>query len=603
MKKLNGKNKKYILVTSVILTTTTISLGVATQNLARALNYHRALGKPIYDKLYNPYSILKWKILYENPYLKRHVDISTTLGATLLFTFSIAIYFYLLKKQELDSHGSARWIKESELSEMGVLSPKGKYRDGVILGRIKNGKTIIENDKTHISVIAPTRSGKGVGIIVPTLLNWQGSSLVLDLKGENWALTSGYRKNILKHKLLKFAPYSEHSISYNPLAGVRLRSSWEFKDVQIIADILTDPGVGKKRDHWEISASTFLVGMILHVLYEKHKDGEVASLGDLVDYLTSTTAPLFDRIRDLIAHEHVEDPEIFEKIYEESQREGISPKTHPIVARTAAEIINKDEKEAASIISSALATLTLFKDPIIRKNSKKVDFKVTDLMNFTSPVDLYVVIEAEAIDTLSPLVRLLLTQIIGTLCPELKDINSSPHKHRMMLMLDEFPAFGKVPLLEKALAYIAGYGMKAVIIAQALNQLKNVYGDKNTILDNCMVSVYYTPTPSDKETPQLISDILGEKTIKIKNQSSKKMGMGFDGNISENTVARKLLTPEEVRNKLSDKRNIIAFGGKYPLMGYKIRYYLEKDFLNKTKEKIEKIEGLYDCNEGVREYE
>ncbi|MGL5901383.1 MAG: type IV secretory system conjugative DNA transfer family protein, partial [Cetobacterium sp.] len=258
---------------------------------------------------------------------------------------------------------------------------------------------------------------------------------------------------------------------------------------------------------------------------------------------------------------------------------------------------------AASIISSALATLTLFKDPIIRKNSKKVDFKVTDLMNFTSPVDLYVVIEAEAIDTLSPLVRLLLTQIIGTLCPELKDINSSPHKHRMMLMLDEFPAFGKVPLLEKALAYIAGYGMKAVIIAQALNQLKNVYGDKNTILDNCMVSVYYTPTPSDKETPQLISDILGEKTIKIKNQSSKKMGMGFDGNISENTVARKLLTPEEVRNKLSDKRNIIAFGGKYPLMGYKIRYYLEKDFLNKTKEKIEKIEGLYDCNEGVREYE
>ena len=215
-------------------------------------------------------------------------------------------------------------------------------------------------------------------------------------------------------------------------------------------------------------------------------------------------------------------------------------------------------------------------------------------MNFTTPVDLYVVVEAEAIDTLSPLVRLLLTQIIGTLCPELKDINSSPHKHRMMLMLDEFPAFGKVPLLEKALAYIAGYGMKAVIIAQALNQLKNVYGDRNTILDNCMVSVYYTPTPSDKETPQLISDILGEKTIKVKNQSSKKMGVGLDGNISENSMGRRLLTPEEVRNKLSDKRNIIAFGGKYPLMGYKIRYYLEKYFLDKTKEKVEKIEGLYD---------
>ncbi|MGL4788349.1 MAG: type IV secretory system conjugative DNA transfer family protein [Cetobacterium sp.] len=594
MKRLDKKTKKKLLVIIVIFSMVTFSLSVATQNLAKALNYHTALGKPLYKKLYNPYSILKWKVLYKNPYLRRDVDVSTTLGASLIFSFTTIILIYLLKRQELDSHGTARWIKESELSEMGVLCKKGEYKDGVILGRTKSGKTIVENDKTHISVIAPTRSGKGVGIIIPTLLNWKESSLVLDLKGENWALTSGYRKNILKHKLLKFAPYSKDSISYNPLGGVRTGTSWEFKDVQIIADILTDPGVGKKRDHWETSASTFLVGMILHVLYEKAKEGRVAAFGDLVDYLTSTEAPLFDRLRELISHEHVRENDVFKDIYEDSQIEGIPSKTHPIVARTAAEIINKDEKEAASIISSALATLTLFKDPIIRKNTRKVDFKVIDLMNFASPVDLYVVVEAEAIDTLSPLVRLLLTQIIGTLCPELKDINSSPHKHRMMLMLDEFPAFGKVPLLEKALAYIAGYGMKAVIIAQALNQLKNVYGDKNTILDNCMVSVYYTPTPSDKETPQLISDILGEKTIKVKNQSSKKMGVGLDGNISENTMGRRLLTPEEVRNKLSDKRNIIAFGGKYPLMGYKIRYFLERYFSDKTKYKVDKIEGLYD---------
>lgn len=585
--------KKNLIIFLTIVLMITISLGLATQTLAKSLNYHRALGKPIYQKFYNPYSILKWKILHKNPYFKRETELSLTLGASLLFAFSAAIYIYLLKKIKIDSHGSARWIKEVELKEMGILSKKNEYKDGVILGRTKSGKTVIENEKTHISVIAPTRSGKGVGIIIPTLLNWKASSLVLDLKGENWALTSGFRKNRMRHKVLKFAPYSKDSISYNPLAGIRLKTSWEFKDVQIIADILTDPGVGKKRDHWETSASTFLVGIILHVLYEKEKQQEVASFGDLVDYLTSTEAPLFERLRDLILHEHTEDENLFKEIYEKSQIEGIPSKTHPIVARTAAEIINKDEKEAASIISSALATLTLFKDPIIRKNTRKVDFRVIDLMNFKTPVDLYVVVEAEAIDTLSPLVRLLLTQIIGTLCPELKDINNSPHKHRMMLMLDEFPAFGKVPLLEKALAYIAGYGMKAVIIAQALNQLKNVYGDKNTILDNCMVSVYYTPTPSDKETPQLISDILGEKTIKVKNQSSKKMGIGLDGNISENAMARKLLTPEEVRNKLGDTRNIIAFGGKYPLMGYKIRYFSEKYFSEKTKEKVEQIEGLY----------
>ena len=155
------------------------------------------------------------------------------------------------------------------------------------------------------------------------------------------------------------------------------------------------------------------------------------------------------------------------------------------------------------------------------------------------------------------------------------------HKHKMLFLMDEFPAFGTIPLFEKALAYIAGYGMKALIIAQALNQIKKNYGDRNSVFDNCATTVFYSPTPLDTETPKQISEMLGDKTIKVKNKSYKAFQIG-SSNISESNQARRLLTPEEVRNKVAGKWNIISVTGLYPRIGVKLEYFKEKYFASKT---------------------
>lgn len=583
------KKKKLVVGLLFVFSSLTIGYSVGTQYFAYKVGYHKSLGIPLFNKFYNPFSIVSWMNKYKNiPYLSKLINDTSLNISVVFFLFCIIFLIILLRRDtNLNSHGSARWIRIEELEKLKVLYNNYKYGDGVILGRVKDfwgrSKTIIENDKTHISMIAPTRAGKGVGVIIPTLLNWRESTVVLDMKNENYSLTAGYRKTVLKQKVLRFAPFSaDNSVSFNPLAEIRVKTIYEFKDTQIIADILTEPPEGKNRDHWSESASALLVGIILYCLYKKSESGVVACLGDVVDFLTSPSLPLIDNLAQIKNTSFYPDNSLFEKIYSKPQLEGVLEGCHPIVSRTVAEALNKAPNEFASVVSTTLKELKLFKDPIIRRNTSNVDFKVNDLMNYDTPVNLYLVVEAEAQATLAPIVRILITQIIGGLCPEMKNLDEKIHKHRLLLMLDEFPAFGKIPLVERALGYIAGYGMKVVIIAQALNQIKKLYGDKNTVLDNCMVGIYYAPSASDYDTAKLISDLLGDKTEKVKNKSGKITGGLFDGSINESKSARKLQTPEEIKN-LPKTRNIILFGGDKPLKAHKIRFYEESYFKNKTK--------------------
>jgi len=585
------KNTEKIIVFSVLILIIIFSASLGSNQIAKFLKFNpKYVGKPLFKNFYGPYLYFKFlflKVSSKNPVLN-----SIYLMNTSIFCFlSIPLLIYMIKNSEksaLDTHGTARWATVSEWEEAGLISPPGKFTDGVILGIVKQrlfGKVryIIENLKTHIALIAPSRAGKGTGVIIPTLFNWLGSVFVMDMKGENYQITAGYRKHVLKQKVLKFKPYGlEDSVSYNPLAEVRIGTAYEVKDATIIADILTDPGEGKKRDHWDKSASALFIGLILHVLYMRKKEGRIGTFGDIVDFLTSTEKTLEQSFMSLLDYKHLDNYEIWNDIYDSSQMKGVNPGTHPVIARTAAEILNKDERERASIISTVMAKLSLFKDPIIRKNTSRADFRIKDLMDYETPVSFYIVVEAEQMDTLSLLLRILVTQTIGILAPEMDFSSDKPiHKHKMLFLMDEFPAFGTIPLFEKALAYIAGYGMKALIIAQALNQIKKNYGDRNSVFDNCATTVFYSPTPLDTETPKQISEMLGDKTIKVKNKSYKAFQIG-SSNISESNQARRLLTPEEVRNKVAGKWNIISVTGLYPRIGVKLEYFREKYFKSKT---------------------
>ena len=584
------KSKEKTIVFLILILVILFSASLGSNQIAKFLKYNpKYVGKPIFKNFYGPYLYFKFlffKVSSKNPILNNIYLVNTAIFCLL----SIPILLYMAKTcdNDLDTHGSARWATVSEWERAGLISPPGKFTDGVILGILKQnlfGKVryIIENLKTHIALIAPSRAGKGTGVIIPTLLNWLGSVFVLDMKGENYQKTAGYRKHVLKQTILKFKPYGlEDSISYNPLAEVRIGTPYEVKDATIIADILTDPGEGKKRDHWDMSATALFIGLILHVLYMRKKEGKIGTFGDIVDFLTSTDKTLEENFIELMEYRHLEDYSIWNEIYDNSQMKGINPGTHPVVARTAAEILNKEERERANVISTVMAKLSLFKDPIIRKNTSRADFRIKDLMDYKNPVSFYIVVEAEQMDTLSLLLRILVTQTIGILAPEMDFSSDKPiHKHKMLFLMDEFPAFGTIPLFEKALAYIAGYGMKALIIAQALNQIKKNYGDRNSVFDNCATTVFYSPTPLDTETPKQISEMLGDKTIKVKNKSYKAFQIG-SSNISESNQARRLLTPEEVRNKVAGKWNIISVTGLYPRIGVKLEYFKEKYFASKT---------------------
>lgn len=560
--------KKRLIIFS---TTFTIACIISTQIFAYYFNYQPALGYNILH-VYNPFSIFEWWYKYKTvDSVIRYLNISFYTGAIFILIITALQVFIFSKSTQKDTHGSGRFSTIKELKKWNMLFDDYNT-DGVILAKTKNGKNIIENEKTNILLAAPSRAGKGVGPIVQTLLNWKESTLTLDLKGENWLLTAWFRKNVLKQKVLKFAPYGQDSCSYNCLAQIRVGTMYEYKDVQIISDILTEPENGK-RDHWCTSASTMLAGCMLHVLYSiKETENRVAGLSDVIDLLTNPEKPLTDVLNDLRTYKHSNDITLFHNLYGINDNLGVNPGTHPKVARMAAEALNKGENELAGIISTINTNLALFKDPIIRKNTTAVDFTINDLMNYDIPINLYVVIEAEATATLAPIVRILLTQLVGGLCIEIKDTQASIHKHRLLLMLDEFPNWGKIPVVEIGSGYWLGYGIKAVFICQSKNQIDAKYGKNNGILGNCNTSVYYSPSPEDNETPKFLSETLGKKTITLRNRSMT-LNKFNSGSTSESNFGKPLMATDEVRTQLGEDKLLILMSQRYPTLAYKTRFY------------------------------
>ena len=282
--------------------------------------------------------------------------------------------------------------------------------------------------------------GKGVGLVVPTLLTWPGSAIVHDIKGENWGLTAGWRARF--GRVLLFDPTNTKSAAYNPLLEVR-RGEWEVRDVQNIADVLVDPeGALEKRNHWEKTSHSLLVGTILHVLYaEKDK-----TLAGVANFLSDPKRPIETTLRAMMTTPHL-------------GKTGV----HPVVASAARELLNKSENERSGVLSTAMSFLGLYRDPVVAAVTRRCDWRIRDLVEAERPVTLYLVVPPSDISRTKPLIRLILNQIGRRLTEEL---DSKRRRHRLLLMLDEFPALGRLDFFESALAFMAGYGLKSFLIAQ-----------------------------------------------------------------------------------------------------------------------------------------
>jgi type IV secretion system protein VirD4 len=396
--------------------------------------------------------------------------------------------------------------------------------------------------------------------VIPTLLSWRHSVVVNDIKGENWAVTAGFRK-ALGHTVLKFDPTSTDgsSVRYNPLEEIRLRSDFEIMDVQNIATMIVDPDGKGMADHWAKTGYALLVGAILHVLYSE-KD---RTLRGVASFLSCPSRDVEQTMNLMLSTPHL----------------GSSP--HPVIAESARELINKSENERSGVISTAMSFLSLYRDPVIANVTAVSDFRISDLMNHETPVSLFLIMPPSDKDRLKPLIRLILNQIVRQLTEKMEFYDGralANYKHRLLLLIDEFPALGRLDVMQEALAFIAGYGIKAFLITQDLSQLYAAYGKDEAIISNCHIRLAFAPNKI--ETAELLSKMTGTSTVTLQQESFS--GKRFDfmlGNTSHSMhyFGRSLLTPDEVMRLPKDVA-LVFVAGNAPILGKKIRYFEDRVF-------------------------
>ena len=534
-------------------------LWAATQWAAAMLAYQPELGPAWFmagsTPVYRPWALFPWWYHYD-AYAPHVFDKAGALaGASGFIGCGAAIAGSLWRARQsrhVTTYGSARWARPNEIERAGL------YGDaGVFLGRSR-GRYLRHDGPEHIMAFAPTRSGKGVGLVIPTLLGWTGSAVVHDIKGENWQLTAGWRARF-SHVLL-FNPTDPASAKYNPLLEVR-RGEHEVRDVQNIADILVDPeGALERRNHWEKTSHSLLVGAILHVLYAE----EEKTLARVATFLSDPQRPFTATLRRMMTTNHLGTKD--------------APQIHPVVASAAREVLNKSENERSGVLSTAMSFLGLYRDPTVAAVTSRCDWRIADLVEAGHPVSLYLVIPPSDISRTKPLVRLVLNQIGRRLTEKLDADPARAGKHKLLMMLDEFPALGRLDFFETSLAFLAGYGVRAFLIAQSLNQIEKAYGEHNSILDNCHVRVAFAT--NDERTARRISDALGIATEQraMRNYAGHRLSPWLGHMmVSRSETARQLLTPGEIM-QLPPSDEIVMVAGTPPIRAKKARYYEDQRF-------------------------
>ncbi len=525
----------------------------ATQWTAYRLGFQPQLGHPWFEvagwPVYYPPAFFWWWYFYDAYAPPIFVEGAYIAASGGFISIAVAIGMSVWRAREaknVETYGSARWADSREVKAAGLLGP-----DGVVLGKLDHAY-LRHDGPEHVLCFAPTRSGKGVGLVVPTLLTWPGSAIVHDIKGENWQLTAGFRA---RHgRVLLFDPTNAKSAAYNPLLEVR-RGEWEVRDVQNVADVLVDPeGSLDKRNHWEKTSHSLLVGAILHVLYAEADK----TLAGVAAFLSDPKRPIETTLQAMMTTPHLGEK---------------GP--HPVVASTARELLNKSDNERSGVLSTAMSFLGLYRDPVVAEVTRRCDWRIADLVADPKPATLYLVVPPSDISRTKPLIRLVLNQIGRRLT---EDLHAKDRRHRVLMMLDEFPALGRLDFFESALAFMAGYGLKAFLIAQSLNQIEKAYGANNSILDNCHVRVSFAT--NDERTAKRVSDALGTATEMkaMKNYAGHRLSPWLGHlMVSRSETARPLLTPGEVM-QLPPAEEIVMVAGTPPIRAKKARYYEDARF-------------------------
>lgn len=573
-----------------------LGMSMATLKVASDYGFQPALGRPWFElvgvPIYAPWKIFTWEGIAESV-----KDNAITVGQAffilpLLFAMLCSVALRM-NKGNTKLHGSARWAREDEIQRVGYLNGKGVYVGGWFDAKKNVLHYLRHGGPEHVLCFAPTRSGKGVGLILPTLLSWTGSSIVLDIKGENWALTAGFRKS-QGHTVLRFDPSdsSGSGCAFNPLDEIRLFHLEAVQDVQNLALMLVDPEGKGLPDHWSKAAFAFFSGIILHccvMVRAEHK--RMPTLHELTVMMADPSRTPSELLDEMMATDHAM---LFHDFAPDADKR-VGAACHIFIASSAREMESKDEKESSGVLSTALVNMAIYRDPIININTSRSDFRIHDLMNHENPVNLYLVVGPSGMDRVRPLMRLMVDMIIRRVCDKMEFADGASvvsYKHRLLLMLDEFTSLGKLPIVEKAIAFIAGYGGIMYIIVQNTKQLNDVYGKENSIMGNCHIRIAYAP--NDPDTAELLSKMTGKTTV-VERKTSISIGKGGRSrSISISETARPLLTPDECARLPGPEKDsagmitkpghmLIFTAGQSPIYGMQILYFKDEIFLQRAK--------------------
>lgn len=440
-----------------------------------------------------------------------------------------------LALRQPDSHGSARFAGWEDVQRGRLLRSYG-----LILGR-KYGRWLRYGGDGHLLTFAPTRSGKGVGCVIPNLLDYPGSVVVTDIKGENSAVAGTWRQRLGSvYEIAPLGGANHRPATFNPLDFIRTGTLFEVDDARLIAEMLVVPE-HSSANHWEREARTLLTGLILHICHEHEPDAQ--NLGTLRDLL-------------------MVDAEEFELTLAK-----MAASRQQNVARISQGFGQKEPKERSAVVSTAQGATELLESPELRAATETSDFSFEDLKEKRATV--FVIIPPEYLETYRPFLRL----IIGLATVSMTRCTTRP-KHPVLFMLDELPALGYMRPIEEGIGFLAGYGAKLWLFVQDLDQLQKTYPKARSMIANCAVRQAFNV--QDPDTAKLLSDMLGTATVKLRSSGKSSAlpfkNMGGSYHMGEFEGARQLMTTGEILT-MNSREQILFVQGLPAIRAWKIRYF------------------------------
>lgn len=555
-----------------------MGLSAATQMAGHLFAYPQAFGPGWVElgavHIYAPWSIIGWYGRWAAKY-PQAFDQAALVGLG-VFVWPVLMIAGLTRRfiARPKPFGRGAWGGLGEAKAAGLLH--GERLTGRVLGRLK-GRLLTFTGVEHCIIVGASRSGKGAGHVVPTVISWPESLFVYDRKGELWHISADHRRKF-SHTFY-FAPTDLNTARWNPLFEVR-KGPMEIADIQNIVGILVDP-IGLKQgnlDFFDQSAANFFTGVILHALY---------TAPDALKNLTHVRRLLIDINATLDAmlatkHRWRPEPRAPDGLARDENGAPIA-EVHPEVWLGATAFRSMEPRVRSSVLATAQKSLALWADPLVSNATSWSDFCIGDLVCAEAPVSFYLITPQAHADRLAFLVRVMLRQSINSLMETIDaDSRGRKKRHRLLKVIDEFSKLGALPFLENALGEMAGYGLTAHLICQSFNDVFKHYGVHTTIFDNCHATAAFAT--SEPTSIERIVKRAGRALEMRESFSDPRLAFGSGHRSrSQSEVERYVLAEQDVRALPGDKQFLFVNNAK-PFMAEKIRFWEEPLFSARTRD-------------------